>query len=114
MDIPEASEPQEENSEQAGRQKRRRRKKIRFRKRVRVKKKKNTKKQLKKLFEQIIWTIVILVFLATIIFMILELQDQDGPRQNKRKSRVPTGIEWSLMKNPFDISLCFTIVKAKP
>ena len=57
----------------------------RVRKRIRIKKKSSSSKKIKKLAEKIIWTLIIIGFIVTLIFMVRELNVVDE-KNKKNKS----------------------------
>ena len=58
----------------------------RVRKRIRIKKKSSSGKKIKKLAEKIIWTLILIGFIVTLIFMVRELNVVD----EKNKKTKPT------------------------
>jgi hypothetical protein len=66
---------------------------VRVRKRIRVKRKKSPKKKIRKFFERILWTVVILAFLMTLFYLLkqLDLTDQRYKKKallNKSKDQI--------------------------
>jgi cell division protein FtsL len=61
------------------------RRRRRVRKRIRIKKKSSSSKKIKKLAEKIIWTLIIIAFIVTLIFMVRELNVVDE-KNKKTKS----------------------------
>ena len=60
----------------------------RVRKRIRVKKKKSPKRKLRKLGEKVVWTLIILAFVATLIYLLSEI-DMSDKRYKKKTLNEP-------------------------
>lgn len=71
-----------DETEEQDQSRRRRRKRIKVRKRVRLKRKSNPKKKFRKIIEIIVWTLLIIAFIATLVILITEL---DFNEKNRKK-----------------------------
>ncbi|HNQ12958.1 MAG TPA: hypothetical protein PKH65_09405 [Bacteroidia bacterium] len=60
---------------------------VKVRKRIRVRKKKGSRRKFKKLFEYLIWAIVIVGFITTLVIMIKELDISDDKYKKAKKSK---------------------------
>lgn len=58
---------------------------VRVRKRIRVKKKRSPKKKIRKFFERVVWTIVLIGFAITLFYLLKEL-DLSDERYKKKKT----------------------------
>jgi len=72
----------------------------RIRTRIRVKKKKGPKKRLRKLFDKLIWIVVIILFILTLFYLVRELDLNDQRFKKKKTSMVKSAQEMTLLKKP--------------
>lgn len=79
------------------------RQRVKVRKRIRVRKKKSSKRKIKKIFEYLLWFIVIAGFITTLVIMIKELEISDEKYKKKKKS--DSSFNLMIPRNDYDHAL---------